>query len=169
MLNFYIPSLPSFTWERGTTFFKVVILSLSKIGHVGHSYNMKTGANWFHWICLIPAYFVGACIGPILLVFCLHWFPIPHMDDLTTFSYVVTFISASTWAFGPTFLCGYVAPQAKLQVATLAGLLSILHLWHTAKLGGANFNWLTIVSLVLGISLALLCLFWMSCKTRSAR
>jgi hypothetical protein len=127
---------------------------------------MKEVIYWCRWACLAPAYYVGLYIGPFILTLCLFCFRAFITDhvDIYAYTYIYIFVGCSSSSFGVILACAWVAPKAKKLVAILSGLLCTMTGSIFAASVGEKFPhdlWFIFGGYVLGVGLALLCLFWL--------
>jgi hypothetical protein len=83
---------------------------------------MKPFVYWLRWASLTPAYFVGLCVGPLIMTLIVARFAVPWGDHL----YLTFYLLYGSSAFGAVLFCAWDAPRLKGIVAIVALLLTVV-------------------------------------------
>jgi hypothetical protein len=135
---------------------------------------MKKALYWCRWAGLAPAFFLGWGLGPLTIFLCFSHFQ-PLRDyygaNMMTAQYVLGWMDYGSSSFGVTLICAWVAPKAKYFIAVSAGLLCTsigLIYWASESTSFGVFPspyiWVMFEGYVVGICLAVVCLFWIFSK-----
>jgi hypothetical protein len=118
---------------------------------------VKVVYYWLQWLLVIPAFFVGGCVGAALPLGIMGFVLDPEVKYLWLGDLLPSMFSG----FAAPLFCAWVAPKAKRIVCILAALLISMLQWFRPT--HWNQIWSQTPMLIgypLGACLAIACLWW---------